>query len=1286
MHKQTVLVPPQDEARSTPMQPVASGGGQVNVDPPMLVPPQDEAQSTPMQPVASGGGQVHVDPPMLVPPQDEAPSTPMQPVASEGGQAILLESIPVDQPKRKGNWSPASSPHKLGKIGPKRRRTVTVHGLHATRKCITDIPLPNTLHQVCPITSLTLEGFQESSEEQSEREGLESKTFRYMLSKEAFQQEDDTVLKELKFFFALCDENQEQNPSNMYYMEIIDENPDSNDTMRHIAEILLENVTSNNQGKYVILVGDGKTYEHLMKIKQLYGSELDKLLIFPGDWHTLYNYQPVLMKIYYSVGLKELAKSAGFRGETLTSLEKCSHFKRTHHFLLQVWQGMYRQMLRAYMMEKQDAFPQLSTLYTAVQDKTPKELLTTVECLLNDTHQKAFQSFIQKSAQTDDTWKFWSQFILQDCLAYVGLFLAIRCQNWNLRVSSLKRMAPLFAAYDRTTYQRLIPNHLADIQTYPAHILQCMQSGGFAVSITGSRGHSVALDEAHEMCINRDMKAAVVRPTRAYLQKTSLFLRYRIAAYKNILQQLFPAEPNSPSEHAQNCLTTNEPEIREREENTLSMLKDMDKSGLLPHNVLCNRGLRNVFTGTAATPEQAHDLLNFRKIGTEDLSHFITHHILRKPSTVAPVRRNRLLTMAAHKQGKRRMSHKEREFKQVTKCLRQRLAWCNRTGQSYNPAYEQYSLFPRAISDENGYPRKGTKSSWTDHLGKRYNSPHMPVLLSNLPQGWTPHAVIVDGMFIINCQPLRHISTVAEYATLLFNRFVSPHYQAGAMEVHLVFDSPSDRPFSPKCYERKRRDESHSNPHHTHLPFTPSTKIPQQWRAYIECRQCKRAIVKALGLAYLQSARFRLRQDQRLILSGCIPESRGDVPWVISGGSNLPVPDLKYLSNAEEADMRIWRHATQTSAERLLVYSPDTDVYNIGLPIIKVRSLSVQCIVQLNVPHSQELKYLHINNLLQALEDDPDLATLPRESLPTILQILFICSGCDYISYFNGFGKASFLKTFCQHAPFITGNQLPGILSETTKEGLKRGFLAFLRLIGTLYFKKHLSSFVSLHGVPTPNQLYNSMDPAKSVEERHKVWYSEIRSIVSERICNEEERVPSYTAMWRHWLRSCWVAEMWSHSIDEDMYCELNEPDQSGWKQDEDGSYIFDWDSQELQQKVQETICFLTKGCSCKKGCKTKQCGCRKKGRHCGPGCDCHGCTNLTTSTDTDGTDNHSLPVETADEGDDTEQENEGLSGCEDNESEDDESGDDEAEGEGIETEIITDTFDHLLLEQYDVI
>ena len=136
--------------------------------------------------------------------------------------------------------------------------------------------------------------------------------------------------------------------------------------------------------------------------------------------------------------------------------------------------------------------------------------------------------------------------------------------------------------------------------------------------------------------------------------------------------------------------------------------------------------------------------------------------------------------------------------------------------------------------------------------------------------------------------------------------------------------------------------------------------------------------------------------------------------WVIWSGEAIAEPVPEYHSNAEEADNRIWCHATQPWAINILIYSPDTDVYNIGIgltsPTLK------QYIIQLNVPHSAEKRYLHLNRMKIALANDPDLASLPRENLGVILQTLFISTGCNFVSYFKSLGKATILNTFFQHA------------------------------------------------------------------------------------------------------------------------------------------------------------------------------------------------------------------------------------------------------------------------------
>ena len=61
----------------------------------------------------------------------------------------------------------------------------------------------------------------------------------------------------------------------------------------------------------------------------------------------------------------------------------------------------------------------------------------------------------------------------------------------------------------------------------------------------------------------------------------------------------------------------------------------------------------------------------------------------------------------------------------------------------------------------------------------------------------------------------------------------------------------------------------------------------------------------------------------------------------------------------------------------ILVYSPDTDPYHVALPLLELYD-STEMIVQLSPSTSSEpyseSRFLLLNNLRQALHEDPDLA------------------------------------------------------------------------------------------------------------------------------------------------------------------------------------------------------------------------------------------------------------------------------------------------------------------------
>ena len=243
----------------------------------------------------------------------------------------------------------------------------------------------------------------------------------------------------------------------------------------------------------------------------------------------------------------------------------------------------------------------------------------------------------------DKTCHFWYEYLTTNCLVYMALFVALINGDWVLRIAAIKSMAALFCAFDRPTYQRLIPQHLADLLCFPQIVLEHLQKGAFTVHLTDGNGHAVGLDEAHEMCINKDSKFAVVRPSPDIMEKIANFMPFRSKCLSTLKKQLGMEKQLSNS-----TIPTTTSRDRTADTNIQVMLDMMDECDIIS-TASSEPQLRNPFTNVVAAPEQMHDLLNFRQVGQTEFEHYISYRILCTPSTDAPRRRKRLQTFGSAK-------------------------------------------------------------------------------------------------------------------------------------------------------------------------------------------------------------------------------------------------------------------------------------------------------------------------------------------------------------------------------------------------------------------------------------------------------------------------------------------------------------------------------------------------------------------------------------------------------------------------------------------------------------
>ena len=515
-------------------------------------------------------------------------------------------------------------------------------------------------------------------------------------------------------------------------------------------------------------------------------------------------------------------------------------------------------------------------------------------------------------------------------------------------------------------------------------------------------------------------------------------------------------------------------------------------------------------------------MVHFREKGEElfrdHIQCFITGEASLRPWQKKVRKYSKLHNFDSIKLDKSNKTEKQPSF---SKMMRSMVQWCKEHGVSPGQI-DQFIKVPLSIACPDGLPYKGNKSSTANFYRK-----NVPDAFTNGSLHVRAEAFVVDAMFIIRTKPLPSHDTFKKYTHFLFQNWVIYHLRQSfnkVKEVHIVFDLQNHNINTPKLLEQSRRDRRKSLCMSVHIDaIQADTPVPRQWQDFLSLRQNRTNLVHYISDSFVEVAQQALQGTECVFVGG----ARQGAPVYRVCQGNVTLCE-GYKNNHIEGDSMVWLHAALCDYSNVLIYSPDNDIYNIGLGMLsEIPSKTFN--VQLK-SRAQGSEFLNLNILLNSLSKNTNLKKINTSIIGKIFQTLYISTGCDYVSYFKHHGKTSFYNSLFDYAEFITGDtSLPGTLDMIEESNLSLGFFSFLRLVGVEYFKSVASKFSRQLQRTRADDLFRSALPDANgdIKSAHAVWLEKIRAAIGFAAESEEYYLPSTDELELHWKRVCWVAQVW---------------------------------------------------------------------------------------------------------------------------------------------------------------
>lgn len=1000
---------------------------------------------------------------------------------------------------------------------------------------------------------------------------VEAKSFKsdlaYILSK---MSESDETLPGWTGFHTMLDKSDPPALSEISYLPIIDASPTQMATVKAVLQKSIEIADKLNLHR-ITLVFDQAIYYKAQQIRWKDPVLMDRLVIRMGQFHTVKAYLATLGKRYKDAGLQDILVESGIVAEgSVQGVLSGNHYNRSmrcHKLLYEAMQRMcWKIFLEQLPQEKADFIQEIaSELNASFPGNKYDELVNSATF---EAVKEEYNSFISEKSQESPTFKFWISYIeMVDVL--LQFVRATREANWELHLSSLRRMIPWFFAYDRPNYARYAPIYLMEmmnLRTTHPDIYEDMANGGFVVNRQNQYGFSnVAVDQTIEQTLNRDSK------TKGGL--TGMTLR-KGAVHRWILS--YPARAAISNVCRVMAGKTDASRSRKDIDHSRIQADEMAVRNVLSTiNAMCNPftieedGIVNLSTGSVAPKDVEVDLFKAQESGQLAYTLYTQERLITNDKQIyEPIKQMKLKTFSDTEKPVLNKAKSENLVLKANSDLLGRMVVVGRANNVDMKNALTHSLhpFPPAVATHEGTITKTDKSKLLRFIEgmniKEDTGDHVP-----FPSNST--AWIIDGMAIL--QELTNIpTTFGKLADFVFQKIISIAMHHGAKRIDFVTDRYPEH--SIKGNERDRRATLGKQ---RIKIIGRDQKTPKQMKKFLSCGQNKEQLVEFLFQEWSVLSSEKMPPGLQLFIS------HGQQCHMLEMKDELyvqPVPTL--FCDHEEADTRMLLHADHAGDfyDNVVIRSRDTDVFVTAIAV----SECISAKLFLHMGPWSDFRIVNVSDVSQQL----------GKSVSDALIGLHCFTGCDSVSAFRGKGK---VKAFQM------------MLESSAYQELFKSIGRDWSLDGVM---PDLEKFIC--------ELYGKKDESSVNDLRYELFQQKYKI--------DSTLPPNKDSLENHAKRANYQACIHHRCLDQSI--SAPSPEGHGWVI-QNGVLNIVWNN--LPFAPDSLLKHIS--CSCKKtGCSRGKCSCLEKKINCSELCKCIDCTNRIVEEHTADVVLPGMPGDTSDE------------------------------------------------------